>query len=73
VSSKRCRTFNLDLFSKKMKIAVQSRESKLKDSQRSTGIHRRQRKKFIERVLARKTDFSATNEQLESSDIYETR
>jgi Arc/MetJ family transcription regulator len=33
----------------------------------------RERREFIERVLAGKTDFSLSNEQLEARDRYETR
>lgn len=36
-------------------------------------LDRRRRSQFVERVLAGKTDFSLSNQVLESRDLYETR
>jgi Arc/MetJ family transcription regulator len=36
-------------------------------------LDRRRRYQFVERVLAGKTDFSLSNQVLESRDVYETR
>jgi Arc/MetJ family transcription regulator len=36
-------------------------------------LNSRRREEFIKRVLAGKTDFSASNEELEARDVYETR
>jgi Arc/MetJ family transcription regulator len=33
----------------------------------------RQRHQFVQRILAGKTDFSLSNEELEARDVYETR
>ncbi len=71
-----------------MRITVEIEASELKEIQKITGLKKKspavnraladflkmsQRQQLIERVLAGKTDFALTNEELEAHDVYETR
>ena len=69
---------------KNMRITVEINTSDLKEIQKATGQRKKspavrralseflrlqQRKKFIDRVLAGKTDFTLSNDELETRDI----
>lgn len=71
-----------------MRITIDVDASDLKQIQKSTGLKKKspavgraladylrmqKKRRFIEKVLAGGTDFSATNEELEARDLYEAR
>ncbi len=70
-----------------MRITVEIDAKELKQIQKATGqkkkspavsqalsdyIRMQEKRAFIERALAGKTDYSLTNEELEARDVYET-
>jgi len=55
------------------KITGQKKKSPAVNRALSEFIQQHQRRQFIERALSGQTDFSLTNEELESRDVYEAR